>query len=150
MRDSVGEIGLFQGFGGTAIGDALEAAVELGEQAVPELAEDDEGPGQTIAYYAQGEPPKERNKLVSILFLSDGSQTRGRLQPLEGAELAAEAGIPVYTVALGTPEGVLRGDFGPGFGPPGTPGPATVAAGVRRAGDPGAARPRDAQRDRAR
>ncbi len=115
VRESVGEIGLFQGFGGTAIGDALAAAVELGQQAVPELAEDD-GPGQTIAYYAQGEPPKERNKLVSILFLSDGSQTRGQLQPLEGAQLAADAGIPVYTVALGTPEGVLRGDFGPGFG----------------------------------
>jgi Ca-activated chloride channel homolog len=128
VRDSVGEIGLFQGFGGTAIGDALAAAVELGEQAVPELAEE-EGPGQTIAYYAQGEPPKERNKLVSILFLSDGSQTRGRLQPLEGAELAADAGIPVYTIALGTPEGVLRGDFGPGFGPPGTPGQTTPTPG---------------------
>lgn len=128
VRDSVGEIGLFQGFGGTAIGDALKAAVELGQQAVPELAEE-EGPGQTIAYYAQGEEPKERNKLVSILFLSDGSQTRGQLQPLEGAELAADAGIPVYTVALGTPEGVLRGDFGPGFGPPGNPGQTTPTPG---------------------
>jgi Ca-activated chloride channel family protein len=121
VRDSIGEVGVFTGYGGTAIGDALAAAVELGEQAVPELAPDDDGPGQTIAYYAQGEAPKERNKLVSILFLSDGSQTRGRLQPLEGAQLAADVGIPVYTIALGTPEGVLRGDFGPGFSP-GTPG----------------------------
>lgn len=120
VRESVDEIGLFQGFGGTAIGDALKAAVELGQQAVPELAEE-KGPGQTIAYYAQA-APKERNKLVSILFLSDGSQTRGQLEPLEGAELAVAAGIPVYTVALGTPEGVLRGDFGPGFGMPGSPG----------------------------
>ena len=125
VRDSIGEIGVFSGYGGTAIGDALRAAVELGEQAVPELAPDDNGPGQTIAYYTQGESPKERNKLVSILFLSDGSQTRGRLQPLEGGQLAADAGIPVYTIALGTPEGVLRGDFGPGFGPgaPGQPQP---------------------------
>jgi Ca-activated chloride channel homolog len=119
VRESVGEIGLFTGFGGTAIGDALKAAVELAEQAVPELAEE-EGPGQTIAYYAQA--PEEKNKLVSILFLSDGAQTRGVLQPLEGAQLAADAGVPVYTIALGTPEGVLRGDFGPGFGSPGTPG----------------------------
>ena len=59
---------------------------------------------------------------MSILFLSDGSQTRGQLQPFEGAELAVDAGIPVYTVALGTPQGVLRGDFGPNFGNPGTPG----------------------------
>jgi Ca-activated chloride channel homolog len=119
VRESVGEIGLFEGFGGTAIGDALAAAVELGEQAVPELGED-KGPGQTIAYYAQA--AKEKNKLVSILFLSDGSQTRGRLEPFEGAQRAVDAGIPVYTIALGTPEGVLRGDFGPGFGMPGTPG----------------------------
>jgi Ca-activated chloride channel family protein len=119
VRESVGEIGLFTGFGGTAIGDALKAAVELAEQAVPELAEE-EGPGQTIAYYAQA--AEEKNKLVSILFLSDGSQTRGTLQPLEGAQIAADAGVPVYTIALGTPEGVLRGDFGPGFGSPGTPG----------------------------
>jgi Ca-activated chloride channel homolog len=117
VRDSIGEIGVFSGYGGTAIGDALAAAVELGEQAVPELAPDDEGPGQTIAYYAQGGDQKEKNKLVSILFLSDGSQTRGRLQPLEGAQLAADAGIPVYTIALGTPQGVLRGDFGPGMDP---------------------------------
>ena len=54
--------------------------------------------------------------LASILFLSDGAQTRGLLQPLEGAGLAKEAGIPVYTIALGTPEGTVTGRFGGGFG----------------------------------
>ena len=50
---------------------------------------------------------------MSILFLSDGAQTRGLLQPLEGAQLAKEANFPVYTIALGTPEGVIeRGPFG--------------------------------------
>ncbi len=34
---------------------------------------------------------------MSILFLSDGAQTRGLLQPLEGAKLAKEACFPVYT-----------------------------------------------------
>jgi Ca-activated chloride channel family protein len=49
---------------------------------------------------------------VSILFLSDGAQTRGLLQPLEGAKLAKDACFPVYTVALGTPQGVIeRGPF---------------------------------------
>jgi Ca-activated chloride channel family protein len=49
---------------------------------------------------------------VSILFLSDGHQTRGLLQPLEGAALAKQAGIPVYTVALGTTgDTTLRGGF---------------------------------------
>ena len=53
---------------------------------------------------------------MSILFLSDGAQTRGLLQPLEGAQLAKEACFPVYTIALGTPDGVIeRGPFG-GFG----------------------------------
>jgi len=61
-----------------------------------------------------GEPDEgEEKSPVSILFLSDGAQTRGVLQPLEGAELAKEAGFPVYTIALGTPEGVIeRGPFG--------------------------------------
>ena len=39
---------------------------------------------------------------MSILFLSDGRQTAGPLQPLEGAARARAAGFPVYTVALGT------------------------------------------------
>ena len=38
----------------------------------------------------------------TILFLSDGRQNRGLIPAAEGAALAAGAGIPVYTVALGT------------------------------------------------
>ena len=102
------DIGAFPGFGGTAIGDALAAAVQLGQQAVQAPPKP---PGQTIAYViptaAQTKSP------VSILFLSDGSQTRGTLQPLEGANRAKEAGIPVYTFALGTPGGTLTRGFGP-------------------------------------
>ena len=53
-----------------------------------------------------------------MLFLSDGAQTRGILQPLEGAALAREACFPVFTVALGTPSGTIpRGPFGGGFSP---------------------------------
>jgi Ca-activated chloride channel family protein len=103
---SLDSIGYFSGFGGTAIGDALAAAVELaGPAAAPPGA-------QTIAYYTAA-----TKSPVTILFLSDGHQTRGVLQPLEGAQRARTAGIPVYTVALGTPNGVLdRGSFGGGFG----------------------------------
>ena len=55
---------------------------------------------------------------MSILFLSDGAQTRGILQPLEGAALARDACFPVYTVALGTPNGTIaRGSFGGSFDP---------------------------------
>jgi Ca-activated chloride channel family protein len=104
---SLDSISYFSGFGGTAIGDALAAAVELAGPTVPPGA-------QTIAFHVAAPATKSP---VSILFLSDGHQTRGVLQPLEGAQRARTAGIPVYTIALGTPNGVLdRGSFGGGGG----------------------------------
>jgi Ca-activated chloride channel family protein len=118
VRQAIDEIGEFQVFGGTAIGDALAAAVELAQQSLSD--------GRvTIAYRASPAPAEDTAGLASILFLSDGAQTRGVLAPSEGADRAKAAGIPVYTVALGTPEGVVRGrfGFGPGGAPPGTPPP---------------------------
>jgi Ca-activated chloride channel homolog len=97
----------FGGFGGTAIGDALAAAVELVKPPPPSGV-------QTVAYTVAAAPPKKKSP-VTILFLSDGHQTRGLLQPLEGAARAKEAGIPVFTIALGTPNGVLDRGFRSGF-----------------------------------
>jgi Ca-activated chloride channel family protein len=122
VEQSINEIGQFHVFGGTAIGDALAAAVELAEQTLAEGRE-------TIAL--RSAPARQEKGLASILFLSDGAQTRGILAPYEGAERAKAAGVPVYTVALGTPEGTIRGRFGFGGGggggvgpqPPGTPSP---------------------------
>jgi Ca-activated chloride channel family protein len=112
VRESLQQADEFPGIGGTAIGDALSAAVQLAKQAVPSIHT---STGNTIAYYpvAQTESP------VSILFLSDGHQTRGYLSPLQGAGQAKAAGIPVYTVALGTPNGTLDPNQIPGyqFGP---------------------------------
>jgi Ca-activated chloride channel family protein len=112
----------YAAFGGTAIGDALQRAVELARQTVPGLPT---LTGQTIAFTkgTQSSP-------VTILFLSDGHQTRGVLQPLEGADLAKAAGIPVNTIALGTPNGTLdQSQLGP-YGGPANPygaGPFNVA-----------------------
>ena len=84
----------------------------------------------------RGPPPvagegRKGRALASILLLSDGAQTRGLLSPGQGAQRAQTAGIPVFTIALGTDEGtILAGPPGPG------------------AAHPGAARPRDARRDR--
>lgn len=118
VRKSLDTIEWFPSFGGTAIGDALAAAVKLGQQAVA-------GENGNLAS-ATAAAPQTRG-LVSILFLSDGAQTRGDLEPLEGADLAKTAGIPVYTVALGTPEGVLTfpggGGVPGGGGGGGLPGP---------------------------
>lgn len=102
VRESLGTIGYFPGNGGTAIGDALAAAVQLGEDAV----------GANRRGLAAVAPNTPTRGLVSILFLSDGAQTRGTLQPIQGAERAKQAGIPVYTVALGTPNGKLTRGYG--------------------------------------
>lgn len=102
----------FPSFGGTAIGDALAEAVRIGQEAI--------GAGDGNLTAATAAPSDESKGLVSILFLSDGAQTRGELLPLDGAARAKAAGIPVYTVALGTPHGTLR--FGSrGFGAPSNP-----------------------------
>jgi Ca-activated chloride channel homolog len=108
-------------YGGTAIGDALQLAVEMGkhitEQEQPDEGEIAIGGPQGTRRLAQA-TTCEGDGPVSILFLSDGAQTRGVLQPLEGAALAKEACIPVFTVALGTPGGTIeRGSFGFGAGP---------------------------------
>ncbi len=116
VRRSLDTIEWFPSFGGTAIGDALAAAVKLAQQAVS-------GESGNLASATAAAPDTQTRGLVSILFLSDGAQTRGELEPLEGADLAKEAGIPVYTVALGTPGGTLSfGSGGGGGGGGGFPG----------------------------
>jgi len=74
---------------GTAIGDAVARGVEL-----VRLSTGEEGA-------TKGAP----TKAGAVVLLSDGSQTRGVLDPLQGADIARQAGIPVHTIALGTPEG---------------------------------------------
>jgi len=119
VLQSVDSIGEFQVFGGTAIGDALAQAVELGKQSIDAPPESEgqtaapaSSPGTRVLAQAQGCD----ESLVSVLFLSDGAQTRGILEPMQGAELARDACFPVYTVALGTPEGTITRGFGFGFG----------------------------------
>jgi Ca-activated chloride channel family protein len=85
---------------GTAIGDGLQLAVQTVKTSVGDASRGKDGkiPG-------------------AIVLLSDGAQTRGVLTPLEGAALARNAGIRVFTVALGTDNGTLDpGSFGFGFG----------------------------------
>jgi len=113
VRDALNTLQWLPRYGGTAIGDALAAAVELGRQATTRSG------GDLASVTTAAETPT--HGLVSILMLSDGAQTRGNLEPLEGAQRAKTAGIPVYTVALGTPNGRLRFDRafgGGGFGGP--------------------------------
>lgn len=103
VRQSLDSLGQYSSFGGTAIGDAIAEAVIVGRQT---LAGDAEAP---VA-------PDTTRELVSILFLSDGAQRQGVLQPLDGAARAKAAGMPVFTIALGTPHGTITRRFGGQFG----------------------------------
>jgi Ca-activated chloride channel family protein len=80
--------------GATATGDALAIAMEAIRQ-------------------ANGNSGAGRKKTASaIVLLSDGKTTTGR-SPIDVALTAGQRKIPIYTVALGTDEGVVAG---PGFG----------------------------------
>ena len=102
VREAVADAGAFNGFGGTAIGDAIAAAVQLGLKSAGIQGSSSLASVRTVA-----PANSPASSLVSILFLSDGHQTRGILQPLEGAARAKKAGIPVFTVALGTKNGKI-------------------------------------------
>ena len=84
---------------GTAIGDGIARGVEVARDAEAGLD------GTEVGTQAETETEQ---RPAAILLLSDGSQTEGVLLPLEGAARAKSFKIPVYTVALGTPEGVVE------------------------------------------
>ena len=103
---------------GTAIGDALARSVEL-LQPISTLDSD----GSPSAAPPAPPPVDPDAPPSAILLLSDGAQTRGTLAPLDGAARAKSYGIPVYTIALGTPGGTI--DRG-GFSRPVPPDPVTL------------------------
>ena len=107
VREAIEQIGSYSGFGGTAIGDALDRAVQLGRNAVVDDS-------RTLSSASSAPIVPKTRGLVAVVFLSDGRQNRGIIQPLDGARRAKAAGIPVYTIALGTRGG--GGGFGGGGG----------------------------------
>jgi Ca-activated chloride channel family protein len=94
-EEVVGALQSLEADNGTALGDAIYRSLRLG------LANLEEEP-------EEGETP------LVILVLSDGASTTGDYEPAEAAAMAAEAGVPVYTVALGTEDGTIEGPDGYG------------------------------------
>lgn len=94
---------------GTALGDAIVESVALAPD--PEEAEELSG----------GKP------LFAILLLSDGANSVGR-EPLDVVEQAKEKGVPIYTIAFGTPEGTVEitNEFGETQTLPVPPDPTTL------------------------
>jgi Ca-activated chloride channel family protein len=146
VANAIDDANFFTGFGGTAIGDAIALAVKLGVRSAGLTGQATTALGsRQLAAYVAAKPTA--SSLVSVLFLSDGHQNRGVIQPLAGAQLAKKAGVPVYTVALGTTGNThLSGDifgggggnFGNGFGGFGgralAPDPKTLSAIARITG----------------
>lgn len=73
------QIGLIED--GTAIGDAIAVATSRLLEGTKERAGEREG--------------------AFVVLLTDGENTAGMMEPMEGAKLAKEAGIRVYTIAAG-------------------------------------------------
>jgi len=119
VSDAIDQTDFFRGFGGTAIGDAIALAVQVGLRSVGVQGESVSAlqPARSLAAYrpTAAKPGRSASTLVSILFLSDGHQTRGILRPLQGAAKARAAGIPVYTVSLGTTGNTTLKGFPGGF-----------------------------------
>ena len=112
-------LGLLRADGGTAMGDAIVRGLEVA-QSVPAGGSSPApaapaAPATSAAPAAPGSPPaaatpapEAERPLAAILLLSDGASTAGAVQPLAAAERARQLGIPVYTIALGTPGGTLE------------------------------------------
>jgi len=71
---------------GTAIGDAVALSLRVGQ---PQ--------GKNIQV-----PPR------AVVLISDGAQDGGRIKPTDAAQQAKRQGVPVYTVLVGTPDGVVE------------------------------------------
>lgn len=71
---------------GTAIGDAVALSLRVGRP---------QDKGAPV-------PPR------AIVLISDGAQDGGRIKPTDAAQQAKRQGVPVYTVLVGTPDGVVQ------------------------------------------
>jgi len=71
---------------GTAIGDAVALSLRVGQPS-----------DKTVQA-----PPR------AVVLISDGAQDGGRIKPTDAAQQARRQGVPVYTVLVGTPEGVVQ------------------------------------------
>jgi len=121
--------------GGTALGDAIGTSTDLAREVIdtasaaggstgasaaaspdpsassePSMSPDpSRSPSPSTSPSNDAEPP-----LVATVLLSDGSNSTGTLEPDAAAREAASIGMPVYTIALGTADGVVtvQDEFG--------------------------------------
>lgn len=90
---------------GTAVGDAIALAAARLKSAEEQLQRFEDLSG------TEGDPDFEIASKV-IILLTDGEQNQGERHPLEGAALAKEWGIKIYTIGLGSDSGGFFGGRG--------------------------------------
>lgn len=101
--------------GGTALGDAIGLSLEAAGSVVPGSTVPGSSPAPSASPAPSSSPPASGSAvppaeppLVATVLLSDGKNSTGSLEPIAAAELAAARGVPVYTIALGTANGVIE------------------------------------------
>ncbi len=101
--------------GGTALGDAIATSLDAAGAATaaptPDpspSADPSASPSTSPAADPSAGPSSDEPPLVATVLLSDGANSTGQLEPLDAAGRAAELGVPVYTIALGTQDGVVQ------------------------------------------
>jgi Ca-activated chloride channel family protein len=99
VRDAIASL---SAQGATAMGDAIVESLGL-NRPPPERRRLEQGARPTPRA-----TPRRSGRLDAVLLLSDGYNTSGEVQPMEAAARARRLDIPVFTIALGTPDGVVQ------------------------------------------
>jgi Ca-activated chloride channel family protein len=110
--------------GGTAMGDALNAMLDVAENVqkadgaatTPGAATAPTPTPSPSASPGTGAAPTPApstgtttdTPLVAGILLSDGANSTGSTDPLDAANRASTLGVPIYTIALGTPTGQVQ------------------------------------------
>jgi Ca-activated chloride channel family protein len=86
--------------GATAMGDGIERALDVKRP-----------PGGPVTQGLQPAPtpavPADNQLPMVVLLLSDGANTQGKVRPMDAAAHAKALGVPVFTIALGTDQGMV-------------------------------------------
>ena len=102
-----------QARGGTALGDAITTSLEAAGLDPASVSSDPAAapsadPSAPASPSPSATPGTTEDPVIATVLLSDGANSTGQMEPLPAAEQAAALGVPIYTITLGTADGVVR------------------------------------------